>query len=334
MEIIASPKLSGKYISQVAENVKIDEVGIDKCVDEILQRLQDGRLSLDLKLYKDAGEHPTKVRDEDVDWVFLTSALNFSFWNLPSQKPYLVTYRGKTQNGYMSMCAAINRTLDEGITLTKSEFYGKISSIELNKYFMGDDQISCPMIDERVACLHEISRVLLAKYDGKFVNCLKKCDLSAMKLLQMVTEDFPCFNDAVVYKGKKVSLHKRAQILVADLWQLFEGKGLCNFHDIDEITMFADYRVPQSLQYFGAFQYKKELLDFLKSEQLLKSGDPREVEIRGCSIEAVEQIVSKVNAKGVKVNATQIDNFLWSFRREKSKEMEQFPFHKVRSIYY
>ena len=71
------------------------------------------------------------------------------------------------------------------------------------------------------------------------------------------------------YKGKKIVLHKRAQVLVADLWQLFEGKGLCNFSDIDGITMFADYRVPQSLQYFGAFQYSDSLFQDLKNEKLL-----------------------------------------------------------------
>ena len=111
--------------------------------------------------------------------------------------------------------------------------------------------------------------MLLDKYQGSFVQCLKECDGSALKLLSMVTQDFPCFNDSTNYKGKKVALHKRAQILVADLWQLFEGKGLCQFSDIDSITMFADYRVPQSLQYFGAFQYSDSLLDFLKMEQLL-----------------------------------------------------------------
>jgi hypothetical protein len=35
---------------------------------------------------------------------------------------------------------------------------------------------------------------------------------------------------------------------VADLWALFEGKGRGQFDDIDTLTMFADYRVPQSLQ--------------------------------------------------------------------------------------
>ena len=180
----------------------------------------------------------------------------------------------------------------------------------------------------------EVAKVLKVKYNGKFVNCLKECKQSAQDLVTKVVQDFPCFDDSHLYKGKKVAIHKRAQILVADLWQLFEGQGLCAFGDIDAITMFADYRVPQSLLYFGAFTYSNELMQVLKTEELLRSGDPREVEIRGCSIEAVERIGKRVKELGVNMNAIQIDNFLWGFRREKVEEMKAFPFHRVRSVYY
>ena len=335
-ECMVSPRSSGKFIADNAANVSIKENGIDKCVSEILERINDGRLSLDLILYKENGVHPTSIEEKDIEWVFMTSALNFSFWTKDTEPQYLVTYKGKTQNGYMSMCAAINRTLDSGIPLTDPDFYGKISEEDLEKYLMGDDNVSCPMIKERVSCLHEIGSILKEKYGGKFSNCLLSCEKSASKLLQMVTKDFPCFYDGAHYKGSKVTLHKRAQILVADLWQLFEAKGLCEFDDIDSITMFADYRVPQSLQYFGAFEYSAKLKEFLKSDQLLKNGDERETEIRGCSIEAVGKITRKVNDRlgARKVNDIQIDNFLWCFRREKADEMIKFPYHKVRSIYY
>jgi hypothetical protein len=236
------------------------------------------------------------------------------------------------------MCAAMNRNLDQGIPLTEPKFYGDITEDKLNEYLMGDDNIPCPMIKERVKCLHEIAQVLDDKYQGSFVNCLKQSNKSAQKLLQIVTEEFKCFDDTAEYNGKTVSIHKRAQILVADLWQLFEGQGQCAFDDIDTITMFADYRVPQSLQYFGVFQYSSELLAFLKTDQMLPSGDSREVEIRGCSIEATKRIVDKVNVSlkkdGKKINAIQVDYFLWTFRREKAEEMKDFPYHRVRSIFY
>lgn len=88
-----------------------------------------------------------------------------------------------------------------------------------------------------------------------------------------------------------VYLYKRAQILVADLWAAFQGRGYGAFDDIDAITMFADYRVPQSLLYFGILKYSEELESALKRHELLQSGEEREVEIRGCSIWAVEVVL-------------------------------------------
>ena len=38
-----------------------------------------------------------------------------------------------------------------------------------------------------------------------------------------------------------------------------QGKGLGDFHDIDRLTMFADYRVPVVLRELGVLKYSKEL---------------------------------------------------------------------------
>ena len=54
-----------------------------------------------------------------------------------------------------------------------------------------------------------------------------------------MVDNFPCFNDRHYFEGERVRFHKRAQILVADLWACFEGESHGQFHDIDCITMFA-----------------------------------------------------------------------------------------------
>lgn len=52
-------------------------------------------------------------------------------------------------------------------------------------------------------------------------------------------------------------------------WACFQGQGYGHFDDLDQITMFADYRVPQVLVHFGAMSYDDELM------QLLHEGDHR-----------------------------------------------------------
>ena len=65
-----------------------------------------------------------------------------------------MTYKGKTYTGYMSLCAAVDRTLDQGIPLTSPSFYGQIDEESLNKFLMADDDVPCPLIKERLQCLH------------------------------------------------------------------------------------------------------------------------------------------------------------------------------------
>jgi hypothetical protein len=68
-----------------------------------------------------------------------------------------------------------------------------------------------------------------------------------------------------VYRGRLVHFYKRAQILVGDLWAAYgrpllsdlhtdatcTKKTIYGFSDMDQLTMFADYRVPQILRFLG-----------------------------------------------------------------------------------
>lgn len=47
-------------------------------------------------------------------------------------------------------------------------------------------------------------------------------------------------------------------------WACFGGQGYGHFEDLDYITMFADYRVPQVLVHFGAMTYDDYLMQLLK----------------------------------------------------------------------
>ena len=89
--------------------------------------------------------------------------------------------------------------------------------------------------------------------------------------------------DECHYEGRKrpVRFLKRAQIFVADVWACFDGEGYGDFPDIDKITMFADYRVPQILNSMGCLYYSPKLVSSITRHQLLESGCPLEIQLRG-----------------------------------------------------
>lgn len=55
-------------------------------------------------------------------WVFVVDTLNFSFWPEREGQQCEVTYKGTTYTGYMTLCAAISRAMDEGESLRRDGY--------------------------------------------------------------------------------------------------------------------------------------------------------------------------------------------------------------------
>ena len=120
------------------------------------------------------------------------------------------------------------------------------------------------------------------KYQCSFIKCIEAADRSAAALVNLLAENFPCFNDVVRFENRKnVRFLKRAQICVADLWAAFDGEDYGHFDDIDKITMFADYRVPQILNALGCLWYSPLLENAIRKKKLIDSEHTWEIQLRG-----------------------------------------------------
>jgi hypothetical protein len=87
---------------------------------------------------------------------------------------------------------------------------------------------------------------------------------------------------------------------VADIWGAFKGLDLGEFKDIASITMFADYVVPAVLRHWGILTCSPTLATVLDTSQELTPGSEEEVEIRACSITAVEWLREYLTARSGK----------------------------------
>lgn len=100
-----------------------------------------------------------------------------------------------------------------------------------------------------------------------------------------------------MYKGRQVFLYKRAQIFAADLWGAFQGKGYGEFKDIGSITIMADYIVPAVLRQLGVLKYSPKLASTIESSGEINPGTEEEVELRACSVHAVEKMRELMSVK-------------------------------------
>lgn len=332
------PKESAKLVTKLAKDVFIEEQGVKELALVILDAIQTRKIHTGN--YSQMKFHPKPGDPRAVDWIFVLDTLNFSFWTDTGASKWKVN--GET--GYFAFCNAVQRAIDEGKPMWDPKYYSQITQKEAEIIFRGDDKNTIPLIEDRVKNLQQAGKVLLDKYQGTFAKCVESCDGSAKKLLNLIVDEFESYRDEADYEGHRISIYKRAQILIGDIWAHFEGQGLGEFHDIESISMFADYRIPQVLIHFGVMRYSNSLMSKLKSGEPLKQGSREEVEIRACSIEAVEQLCDKIHhllkdpalnlSCPTVVNAIVIDHFLWDYRREHAEELERIPFHKTRTIYY
>uniref|UniRef100_A0A663F626 Queuosine 5'-phosphate N-glycosylase/hydrolase n=1 Tax=Aquila chrysaetos chrysaetos TaxID=223781 RepID=A0A663F626_AQUCH len=319
MEVFPSPLESAKFIADNSKDVSVDEEGARRVAESLFDKVSAADFGL--AGWKSLHElNPQAASEEAVDWVFLVDTLNFSFWSEQEEQKYLVKYKGKTHSGYWSLCAAVNRALDDGIPITRALYYATMTLDQVKHVFRSDTEVPMPLIEERHRLLNESGTVLLERFGGSFLTCVKMSKKSK----------------------KKVSFYKRAQILVADTWSVLEGKGDGSFDDISSLTIFADYRIPQVLVHLKAMKYSEELMKKLREGTVFHSGDKEEVEIRGCSIWCCalicKHLLELYDKKGQdmreKINAVLLDYYLWDYARDHREEMKDIPFHRVRCIYY
>ncbi|KAL2531792.1 Queuosine salvage protein [Abeliophyllum distichum] len=279
------------WVASHASHVIVDSSGIEKVAGSMKDAIPKVEWDFEGIHYFDNG--PLTVQ-----YLFVLDALNFCFW--PDK-----------DLSYDHLASGLKEALQNDKSAFDADKLQMYSGPELRKMLKWKRPL--PLEDERVRLIHEVGLVLERSFEGKASKLVESCENSAAKLIALITSHFPGFRDHTVYKGHQVFLYKRAQIFAADLWGAFKGQGYGEFNDIGSITMFADYIVPAVLQQLGVLRYSSSLSNIIKSNSEIGSGSEEEVELRACSVHAVEEIRELIYRKsGKQVLSVELDLWLWS----------------------
>lgn len=268
--------------------------------------------------------------EETLHYILLLDALNFCFWVDPGQIRWEVEYQGQSFNGYKALSVALRRALEEGVSLTRAETLADLSSQQLAHILRGKGQI--PMLEKRLEHANQVGRQLLDLWKGEFALAVRSCQGSGLALTALIARDFPCFHDVSRYQDRAIPLYKRAQITVVDIAGSLNFQGYGEFRDLEQLTAFADYKIPQVLRALGILEYSEWLAERVDRQELLSAGSPEEVEIRAAMVWAVELIRRAMNELGRPLMAYELDWFFWNLGQ--SQLPEEKPYHRVRTVFY
>ncbi len=263
-------------------------------------------------------------------YVLVLDALNFCFWPLPRYE-------------YEHLASAIKRVAVKSPNSLSASSLAKLSPATLDAWLMATappelKQKSAasppriPLIEERARLLREVGSALSSDFDGKALNLVRAAKGSAARLAALTARHFPGFRDHCVFRGRQVFFYKRAQIFAGDVFGAFRGKGLGAFRDIDKLTCFADYRIPQLLQQIGVLRYRDDLARTVADSSSIAPGSEREVAIRAATVQAVEAMREELRKLGKDVTSVQLDWALWE--RGEALLSSLNPHHRTLTIYY
>ena len=264
------------------------------------------------------------------EWLFLLDTVNHCFWPDVDSPPWTVHYKDETLSGYWALAASLKRAMEEGFAIQRATTLAQLDSKTLAHIFRGRGNI--PLFEKRLKNLRQAGEVLLDRFQGSFIHVLEEAGASATELTDLLAKEFPSFNDTATYGGKKVYFYKRAQLLVHDLHCSFSGQSWGNFIDLEHLTAFADYKLPQVLRHLGILCYKPRLADRIQNLVYIPAGSPEEVEIRAATICAVELLREELIKAGSRANTPQLDNWLWYLGQEDA--YCALPYHRTRTIFY
>ncbi|KAK2465735.1 hypothetical protein APHAL10511_002279 [Amanita phalloides] len=247
---------NAEFAHKVINLVQINDEGV-----KIAARYIRTRLLTDSYTPRTWRTHPLHINPVDsaglsdprnklvLDWIFLISSLNFSFWSKKEKTEEVFgvewrdawasaengTRKEKRQvwTGYWSLVAALDRAIaDDKIPITDPSFYSDETHCpdsQIEHVFRPASPYREPiaLLKERVTIMREVGKILCDDFNGSFLYFIQSFHErhngqgTALDLVKMVVETFPSFRDESWIDGHRVYLWKRAQILVAEIWAAF-----------------------------------------------------------------------------------------------------------------
>ena len=289
-------------VSKLAQHVRIDPQAIDHWADRVdPAEIAPAPMPAELIF---VGPPADAAR-----WAMLVDCLNFCFWT-PSGQPWTVEYQGRSWQGYLALVASLRRAVASDARWLTPERWSDATAAQLETVFAGAGHI--PMFEDRVRILNETGRLLGSRFSDEALNLAAEADYQADRIAALVCNAFPSFRDIHIYRSLDVAILKRAQLFASDLAETLARNQGPAIAGREKLTAFADYRVPQILRHRKILLLKPDLEERIEKGELIEASSPQEIELRACSIHAVELMVQALRERRqIDKPAWLVDEYLW-----------------------
>jgi hypothetical protein len=279
---------------------------------EVAYILTKADFKLEIPTWDFAPLYPQYLEFEEMCQFYLTfNAINYCYFDQDGKK---------FQDGDLSgSTLAAMRLTEHWEEIRDPLFLSRVDeNYLLSELFRAENPIS--LVKERTEALREVGQLLNAHSSATglattfFRNLFKKYKSNAYYVSQALPDHLPSWRDP---------FFKRAQLFVGMVYGRFQHEEVRPFDEgLEDLTVFADYRVPETLIRMGVVVPKPPLLTKLHRREFLGTGSHKELELRAASIVGADAIMRALDAGTGRVNSLHMDYLLWSAGRRVGESPE------------
>lgn len=284
-------------------------------VEYIAKSFEDYPITL--PTWDDGGFYPESNDFEELCLFYLVfNSINFCYFDSDGNK---------FDDGQFSGSSLCCKRLTQSWQEIKDPYF--LANVDENYLLLellyADSPIS--MVKERVIALRELGSFIISNPDFKFSTFFRKYRRNIYFASQAIPTHLPTWRDP---------FYKRAQLFVSMVYGRFsKQEDLPITTGFEDLTVFSDYKVPQTLMNLGLISPGTELQSVYQSGLFLESGSRIELEIRAASIVASDLLIKDLRrvTGNTAINALHVDFLLWSARKNKLLDKlcveDHFPHH-------
>lgn len=314
-------------IKPVIKGSKLIEIN-DRAIDRFVDSLKDSDFE---QSEFDSDVMFSSDKEEDyLGYTIVYNTINFCYWGKPK---WIIKYKDKYYDGCAGLTRALVSAINSNYPLLDAKYLSELPEKDLANILKGNIEI--PLFQERLSLLRTLGKSMKKNFNGSWIKVIGKDNNDAVDIVKTLVKYFPSvFKDEVEYNGHTVKFYKRAQLIPAYIDHDLSKLGLVSIKlsNVDKLTAFADYKVPQILRKLNILEYADELSSKVDGLVELPAGSNEEIEIRAFTIKAINEMTKKAQKKFKQANASNIDGIIWFKGQVKSPDDK--PYHRTRTIWY
>lgn len=311
-----------EVVSRLVDNLDSVTVNTEQ-VNQFADEHAGGEFELpswDAPVFPEVGENFTN--EDVVDFFVVGNALNFCFNNPETGQKFQASRNGMEFDGAFAMWLCLYHEQTDGrIDFLDPEELKEINLDDFNRVFASSNNVEMPLKKERVKFLNQVGDGM-SEVGGSFAELISDGTVSAfddgdgfVENLIDVTGD--AYSDTRTYLAENVPFNKRAQLATMMLHGFFQDDEFFTLEDTDNLTIPADYGVPNTLRSLGILEYDPELATMIDDGNPLHENSVYEVEIRIATVYAGELLCEELNDRmNADIEIPRLDYYLWSLRRD------------------